>query len=496
MRKSIVSKAFSSLAMMLTAVFALVIATELFALHQVKRELITEEGQRLKVAFPSFLKLYEEKLGNILNSYGMWTELYLHAKQKDTEWIKNMMNEDYMITSQFDSYGVYDENGVPIYVNRAIFKPNFVKDIVSLLKKRFKIGQTAQPVYFFHAFGDRVYLVGILPLSDDYGFVRSRGFVYFAEEINEGWVSKVSNILSAIAIFLKDHTPLESNSKILCAYRLKDLNGKQIGEIVFLPSKSLILLFESLNTALYISTFFMLLLYLAAFYFLYLTVKRDLEKTFSIVTEVLSDIAYGNFLSVDKLDRFSRRQDELGQLAKDIKTIAYQLSVSLTTDPLTNLYNRLFFEKKLREEIDRARRFKHKLSVAMLDIDDFKRINDTYGHLVGDMVLKRLADIIKSSIRSVDVPSRIGGEEFAIIFPETSAEEAARVVERLRKLIEESYISIPEHTIKFTVSCGVAELEEGDTPEKLLDKADKALYEAKRSGKNKVVIFEGDAGET
>ena len=129
----------------------------------------------------------------------------------------------------------------------------------------------------------------------------------------------------------------------------------------------------------------------------------------------------------------------------------------------------------------------------MIDIDFFKKVNDTYGHASGDAVLRGVASIIKSALRESDIPSRYGGEEFAVLLPYTHIDEAKIVGERLRKAVETSPIPINDEnsdvkSIHVTISMGLAEFNNKETGEELFERADKALYEAKESGRNRVCI--------
>lgn len=157
-----------------------------------------------------------------------------------------------------------------------------------------------------------------------------------------------------------------------------------------------------------------------------------------------------------------------------------------TKDGLTKLYIYRHFYSLLETELKRAQRYKHVLSLLMMDIDNFKMINDTYGHLVGDKVLKEIAATIKSTIRNIDVPARYGGEEFTVILPETTAKDARIIADRLRQNISDIEVTIDATTtIKTTISIGIAEFPIcADNEKDLINLADKALYEAKRNGKN------------
>jgi diguanylate cyclase (GGDEF)-like protein len=161
------------------------------------------------------------------------------------------------------------------------------------------------------------------------------------------------------------------------------------------------------------------------------------------------------------------------------------------TDRLTELYNHGYFKQRLEEEVGRADRFGHKLSLIMLDIDDFKEFNDTYGHPRGDTVLKGMSEIIRRNLREIDVAARYGGEEFVLVLPETDAEGAAAVGERIRAEMEAHTFSGAENippSVK-TVSVGVATFPlHASNPVRLLEAADRAMYAAKREGKNRVRI--------
>jgi len=154
------------------------------------------------------------------------------------------------------------------------------------------------------------------------------------------------------------------------------------------------------------------------------------------------------------------------------------------TDKLTDLYNRQKLDEVLNYEYSQSTRYGSVFSIVILDLDDFKKINDTLGHLVGDDVLKTVSKIIKSSIRDSDTGGRWGGEEFMIILPKTSEEEASHVAEKLRSSVESTDFGI---NIPLTCSMGVSSTDGRKELKELLSNADKAMYKAKRSGKNKVI---------
>lgn len=156
------------------------------------------------------------------------------------------------------------------------------------------------------------------------------------------------------------------------------------------------------------------------------------------------------------------------------------------TDELTGLYNRRFFNEQFTKSLSAARRYTFPLTIIMADIDKFKAVNDTYGHAVGDKVLKSFADILRTMARTEDVSARWGGEEFIILLGHTACAGATVLAERLRSMVESQCLRIT--SVPVTVSLGVAELNDREEGEALLKRADSALYRAKDEGRNRVVV--------
>jgi len=166
-----------------------------------------------------------------------------------------------------------------------------------------------------------------------------------------------------------------------------------------------------------------------------------------------------------------------------------------TLDALTGFYNRHQLEERLKQEVSGAKRQKRTLCAIMTDIDFFKSVNDTYGHVVGDVVLKTISHSIKNQLRDYDTAGRYGGEEFVILLPDTNISEAKMVAERLRKTIESKKVDISKidndkKYISVTISLGVAQYDGTMDCNEFIRKADNALYEAKETGRNKVVVSE------
>jgi len=174
-----------------------------------------------------------------------------------------------------------------------------------------------------------------------------------------------------------------------------------------------------------------------------------------------------------------------------LRSLNRELKRLSETDLLTGLYNRALLDARLRQEFERARRYGRPLSLVMLDIDHFKAINDEFGHLMGDKMLQVIAALARASLRTTDVLGRWGGEEFLVLCPETTAEDALAVAERIRAAVAQGqYPSRRAHS----VSAGVASLGPQDSVDTLLQRADTALYQAKNSGRDRVCCGETQGG--
>jgi diguanylate cyclase (GGDEF)-like protein/PAS domain S-box-containing protein len=176
------------------------------------------------------------------------------------------------------------------------------------------------------------------------------------------------------------------------------------------------------------------------------------------------------------------------ELERQVRERTAELERLSREDPLTGLANRREFDLRLAHEHERAVRHEVPLSVAMLDLDLFKRVNDAWGHAVGDEVLRHVAAVLRAQCRTVDLPARYGGEEFVIALPDTSLLEAQALCERIRVAIQEHDWSAIHPDLALTISIGVAMREPSDTAQSLVEAADQALYQAKHAGRNRVVV--------
>ncbi len=230
--------------------------------------------------------------------------------------------------------------------------------------------------------------------------------------------------------------------------------------------------------------------------------NRNITQTQdSVLVPVVTDDSVVAILRLERPSKPSFAPDELRFLEaiasqtalalEKAKLIAFLEQLSIT-DELTGIANRRHFEWRLSEEIERARRYQYPLSALMLDLDNFKQINDTHGHQVGDIVLQQIAERLKRILRRTDFLARYGGEEFVILAPQTPADRALILAERLRQVIAESPISVsPDLQIRTTISVGVAVFpEHAQNGNELVRAADEALYKAKQMGRNRVCLYE------
>ena len=232
----------------------------------------------------------------------------------------------------------------------------------------------------------------------------------------------------------------------------------------------------------------------------YIIVNEGKCGVFALISEKQVIGAVVAYSPIEKLAQ--KTIDYVKQLTNQASTTIQKASVYAeilkyaSFDALTNLNNRRQFEMRLSQEVATARRKKTDLSCIMIDIDYFKKVNDTYGHAVGDFVLREVAKMITHEIREYDIASRYGGEEFCILLPHTIVQDAANVAERLRHTVENTILDIKSvcefecENFNVTISMGVSQFDQSfKTNEQLYKNADKALYRAKKSGRNRVMLY-------
>jgi len=215
---------------------------------------------------------------------------------------------------------------------------------------------------------------------------------------------------------------------------------------------------------------------------------------FLVIPLAISDKSNFGYLAIKGLDKKDRPKLDilvLQFISALRRSRLYNLIRELAiTDSLTKTFTHSYVLDRLNEELKRASQFEFSLACLMIDIDNFKSINDKYGHLVGDVVLKKVAEIIKNNCREIDLVGRFGGEEFIVILPMIDKDNAIVVAERIRKTISSANISIFDRIISVSVSIGLAYYPtDAKSSHEIIDKADWALYRAKNSGKDRVVAY-------
>lgn len=191
--------------------------------------------------------------------------------------------------------------------------------------------------------------------------------------------------------------------------------------------------------------------------------------------------------------RLKRLQERLYEQALELERQNQLLQQLSITDPLTGLYNRRYILERLEEEFNGSLRYGYPLGLALVDLDFFKRVNDTYGHQAGDALLRQFATILAANLRKRDMAGRYGGEEFIVILPHTGLEGAKKSMERLRASVEDSQLTFEGRVLKYTISAGVTAFPDMMVRDvwDLIRAADQALYEAKHRGRNRVVAYPG-----
>jgi diguanylate cyclase (GGDEF)-like protein len=222
-----------------------------------------------------------------------------------------------------------------------------------------------------------------------------------------------------------------------------------------------------------------------------LTAENDSNRKVEVLDRGASDYVTKPFNEKELLARV-RVHYRVKVLQDELREANARLESLAVTDGLTGLFNRRYFDSLLLSEVRRTLRYKTPLSVILIDLDHFKHVNDTYGHAMGDEVLRNVSKLISSHVRANDSAARYGGEELAIVLPGTTAAAAAEVAERLRIKLSQLTHCLAENSVQKTASFGVADFDgEGSAigPEELLKRADQALYRAKQDGRNRVVTW-------
>lgn len=268
--------------------------------------------------------------------------------------------------------------------------------------------------------------------------------------------------------------------------RLGDING--VIDVRFPVANLKISLTTMVNSFIVFFVFFTVLIFAILYFRLNALLVQPLKQFIGMIQEIINKNDMGKRVSLKtKILEVKNIESYVNRMLDSIQNYYEKLQHLSDRDYLTGLYNRRKFEEFLSYEIKRSLRHNQKFTILMIDLDNFKYVNDTYGHAAGDMVLKEVTEIFGSNLRNADILARLGGDEFAVILPHTAFEEGFEVVEKLRSKLESTAISLMVDQITLTASFGIAEYpEQGENIEALLTGSDLAMYKAKRSGKNTI----------
>ena len=229
------------------------------------------------------------------------------------------------------------------------------------------------------------------------------------------------------------------------------------------------------------------------------TLKDEVSNNLHSIQEALGEYksSQSEYVSLsDQLKTLINRVQTIEQESEKTKELLEEERHRATHDSLTELPNREAYNERAFHEMQRFRRYCRPLALAVCDIDHFKRVNDTYGHQAGDKVIKLIAKLLSTQIRKVDFVARYGGEEFVMLLPETTAEQAVKVLDKIRQLMEKTPFRFKQSPVQITLSFGLAEFTEEDSVEDVFERADKALYDAKKQGRNCCMVYRAEAAST
>lgn len=432
------------------------------------------------------------RVKNLLCEYVQVKNLYTYIFDNVTNTIRNCADNWNMIPDNSEIYKVYNDiKGEDFIINSKAYKmPSYVGDI------NFKIQSLFIPMSKDNAD------FGLIEIEFEENTTVNIEFLILMEILSAQISLKLQNIV------------LNEQSKINVDFHDSMKNIAKIIETQYELNYIVPLIGEMLDRFISDHLIYVFLKQGEEFQLVWPKACKD-ERIYEVLKELTPDTNYiltnddkigafpltsegeitGCIVARSTLDKLSKRDiSYLEQLTRQSaitisRANAYSKVLQYATlDALTNLNNRRQFETRLKQEIAITKRQNNPLCAMMIDIDFFKKVNDTYGHASGDEVLRTVASVIKAQLRESDIPARYGGEEFAVLLPYTHIEEAKIVGERLRKAVEETSVQLDNLSINVTISMGLAEFHSDESGEELFKKADSALYEAKESGRNRVCI--------
>jgi len=456
--------------------FLILTFLHLWNFKQLEKDINRREIERLHKGVTFVLNKEEWGVKNFLQSLLWNKELYTHIQRSDSRWLSNAFEDEMM--RPFASVGVINKQKILLYGRKPIFNNSEdLQDLFSFLQQT-KEKENLCTFYWRHR-GD-VYLVGAGSLSPGEEQIPG-GMVYLAKELNKGYLVGLRHFSEGeIEIF----TQLRGEQMGL---PLRDWRRRPVAWISIRPSPYFVSLFVAMQRVYLWHSLFILLVFALTTVLFALRLREKIVREFNKIIDAFEKLHQGVYPHSQSIVKTG---DEFGAFALQIQKVSQTLSQLLTTDPLTKIYNRTYFYNRLKQEIYRAQRYKHSLALIILDLDNFKDVNDKLGHQAGDQLLRDVAPTLKDTLRKSDILARWGGEEFAIILPETGAKRAMEVAERIRWIIESLPLDYQGEKVGCTASLGIAVLKNGEGEENLIRRADQMLYRAKENGKNQVAIAE------
>lgn len=441
-----------------------------------------EQNENSVVTFLNTINKNIETLKNTTNDYSNWDETYTFIQDKNKEYIyKNFregsqtlqeINLDMIVYATSKNEIIYSQ-----YIND--FLKSNKDDLEKYLIDKYKNNQTLNTVVYFKSHllylfksqvkrsdktGDKVGYIFTAKLVDNKTLVEKYAIfnnIFISDNPSKYFELNIKlEFLQAKVSISKDAKVLKNNIQFF------DETGKYLISCVTTSSRDLIINGEKtvllFNLILYVVLFFV-------FFFIYR--NQQLIHTQNIILN----------------EQVEERTKKLNEAYIELDVKNKELSHLVNTDSLTRINNRRSYFEQSKQLLEKAIVNRQNLDVVIMDIDDFKKINDRYGHAIGDQVLVKFCEIVNSFLDKNIVFGRIGGEEFCLTFYNKEAEDVNAVCEAIRKRVEQTIISLDDKKIYFTISIGLSSKGDLDSIDKILHNADMFLYEAKKSGKNRII---------
>jgi diguanylate cyclase (GGDEF)-like protein len=495
---------------------ALITAVVAFLLHsRLTRELLTLEREDHARSVGRVIRTIEDshlKWADKMADWAMWDDAYEFIESRDPAFAAS----NGLISEQANTFEVVQMDMI-LFLNNdretVLFAgqdyrrrtplyaaPAGIRQFISQRPDMFLWKDLSEFRTGFLQSEDEVIQLVMRPITDSEGVRPSRGTMLYARFFRGSEIERIQKLTGykIEANLMKPGSPVPwegefriepvSEDEIRGTAVIKDIFGREFFELSVSSKRAFYHQgLSSFGTVLLLFSILCLLLILGMSMTIDRLTIRRLKEIDRIVKELKDDANSGDLIDLARLGR-----DEIGRMSQEVGDLYLQVRLLADYDGLTSLHNARYFRNAMPQMFEMARRHQKPLSMLMFDVDHFKRINDTYGHLQGDKVLEHIGKVLKQVTRASDLVVRYGGEEFAAVLPESGAEGARLAAEKIREALSRAEIPsvIPgEAPLRVTVSLGVATLTPGcATGWELVQRADRALYTAKNSGRDRVVV--------